>query len=173
MEEQGAYFPLTSLSEDEKMFRDAVAAFAKAEVAPKVHEMDVQQKMNPDLLSQCFDLGIMGIEIPPEYDGAGGSFFMACLAVEELAAVDPSLAVIVDVQNTLSINAFLRWGTEYQKEKYLFAPHQHLHILKSSLLLEIMNKLLKPELHQSSSIRLLDLPFRLLYFFLNFTQTYT
>lgn len=111
--------PLTSLTEDEKMFQEAVSAFAKEQLAPKVHKMDKEQKLDPELISQCFELGLMGIEIPVEFGGSGGSFFMACLAVEELAVVDPSFSVFVDVQNTLVINALLRWGNLSIHQKYL------------------------------------------------------
>ncbi len=111
--------PLTSLTEDEQLFRETIAGFAKEEIAPKVHEMDKNQKLDPDLIRKCFEMGLMGIEIPEEYGGSGGSFFMSILAIEELAAVDPSLAVLVDVQNTLVINALIRWANEAQKEKYL------------------------------------------------------
>jgi butyryl-CoA dehydrogenase/short/branched chain acyl-CoA dehydrogenase len=81
--------------------------------------MDHDQKLDPQLVEQCFEMGLMGIEIPTEYGGAGGSFFMACLAVEELAVVDPSVSVFVDVQNTLVINAILRWATDAQKQSIL------------------------------------------------------
>jgi alkylation response protein AidB-like acyl-CoA dehydrogenase len=111
--------PLTVLSEEEELFRQTVASFANDQVRPLVAEMDREGKVNPDVLSQCFELGLMGIEIPEEYGGSGGTFFMSCLAVEELSRVDPSVGVIVDVQNTLVINAFLRWATEEQKQKYL------------------------------------------------------
>jgi alkylation response protein AidB-like acyl-CoA dehydrogenase len=111
--------PLTVLSEEEELFRQTVASFANDQVKPLVAEMDQQGKLNPDVLRQCFELGLMGIEIPEEYGGSGGSFFMSILAVEELSKVDPSVGVVVDVQNTLVINALLRWATEEQKKKYL------------------------------------------------------
>jgi butyryl-CoA dehydrogenase/short/branched chain acyl-CoA dehydrogenase len=111
--------PLTLLNEEEELFRQTVASFAAQQVKPLVSEMDRDQKINPDLLAQCFELGLMGIEIPEEYGGSGGSFFMSCLAVEELSRVDPSVGVVVDVQNTLVINALLHWATEEQKRKYL------------------------------------------------------
>ena len=111
--------PLTVLNEEEELFRQTVASFAAQQVKPLVSEMDRDQKINPDLLAQCFELGLMGIEIPEEYGGSGGSFFMSCLAVEELSRVDPSVGVVVDVQNTLVINALLHWATEEQKRKYL------------------------------------------------------
>jgi len=111
--------PLTVLSEDEQMFRDAVRQFADEEVRPRVHEMDEAQKMDPALISQCFELGLMGIEVPEELGGAGSSFFTAALVVEELSRVDASVGVLVDVQNTLVNNAFLRWGSGDLKAKYL------------------------------------------------------
>jgi alkylation response protein AidB-like acyl-CoA dehydrogenase len=111
--------PLTVLSEDEQMFRDAVRQFADDEVRPRVHQMDEAQKMDPALISQCFELGLMGIEVPEELGGAGSSFFTAALVVEELSRVDASVGVLVDVQNTLVNNAFLRWGSDELKAKYL------------------------------------------------------
>jgi alkylation response protein AidB-like acyl-CoA dehydrogenase len=109
---------LTQLSEDERMFRDSVADFAREQIRPKAADMDRDAKFDKDLLKQFFDLGLMGVEVPTEYGGSGGSFFMAVLAVEELGKVDASSAVIVDVQNTLVNNALLRWGSEEQKKKY-------------------------------------------------------
>jgi butyryl-CoA dehydrogenase/short/branched chain acyl-CoA dehydrogenase len=111
--------PLTVLSEDEQMFRDAVRQFADDEVRPLVHEMDEAQKMDPGLISHCFELGLMGIEVPEELGGAGSSFFTAALVVEELSRVDASVGVLVDVQNTLVNNAFLRWGSDDLKARYL------------------------------------------------------
>lgn len=111
--------PLTFLSEEEELFRQTVASFANEQVRPLVAEMDRDQKINADLVKQCFELGLMGIEIPEDYGGSGGSFFMACLAVEELSRVDPSIGVIVDVQNTLVANAFLNFANEEQKKSYL------------------------------------------------------
>ena len=111
--------PLTTLAEDEVIFRDSVRQFADAQIRPHVREMDEQAKFPRALVDQLFDLGVMGIEIPESHGGSGGTFFHAVLAVEELARVDPSVAVLVDVQNTLCINAFLRWGTEEQKATYL------------------------------------------------------
>jgi butyryl-CoA dehydrogenase/short/branched chain acyl-CoA dehydrogenase len=110
--------PLTSLSEDEAMFRDMVRDFAEKEVRPHVHQMDQEAKIRPDLVKKCFELGVMGIEIPEALGGAGSTFFMAVLAVEELARVDASVAVFVDVQNTLVNNLLLRWGTDEQKKRY-------------------------------------------------------
>ncbi|HEX6864673.1 MAG TPA: acyl-CoA dehydrogenase [Thermoanaerobaculia bacterium] len=111
--------PLTLLGEDEQMFRDAVRQFAEEDVRPRVHAMDEAQKMDPALISQCFELGLMGIEVPEELGGAGLSFFTAAIVVEELSRVDASVGVLVDVQNTLVNNAFLRWGSDDLKAKYL------------------------------------------------------
>lgn len=112
-------FAVTDFTEDEVAFRNAIREFAESEIKPLVHEMDKNQQMNPQLVAQLFEMGLMGIETPEKFGGAGGSFTMACIAVEELARVDGSVSVLVDVQNTLVTNAFLRWGTEAQKEKYL------------------------------------------------------
>ena len=109
---------LTVLNEDEKMFKDAVLAFAREQIGPHVADMDEKKTMRPEIIKSCFDLGIMGIEIPEQYGGAGSTFFNSILAIESLAQVDPSVSVCVDVQNTLVINAILRWGTEEQKSKY-------------------------------------------------------
>jgi len=111
--------PLTALSEDELMFRDAVRQFAEEDVRPRVHAMDEKQQMDPALIPQFFELGLMGIEVPEELGGTGASFFTAALVVEELSRVDASVGVFVDVQNTLVNNAFLRWGSEDLKARYL------------------------------------------------------
>ena len=111
--------PLTTLSEDEQMFRASVREFAEGELRQRVEHMDEQAKLDPDLIKECFDLGIMGIETPEEFGGAGASFFTAILAVEELSRVDASVGVLVDVQNTLVNNALIRWGNQEQKKKYL------------------------------------------------------
>jgi alkylation response protein AidB-like acyl-CoA dehydrogenase len=111
--------PLTTLSEDEQMFRASVREFAEGEIRKRVEEMDEQGHLDPALMKHCFELGLMGIETPEEYGGAGGSFFQAILAVEELSRVDASVGVFVDVQNTLVNNALLRWGNSEQKKKYL------------------------------------------------------
>ena len=117
--EQQMNIPLTTLSEDEQMFRNSVREFAEGELRPRVEEMDEHAKLDPALVKQCFDLGLMGIETPEEFGGAGGSFFTAILAVEELSRVDPSVGVFVDVQNTLVNNALIRWGNPEQKQRYL------------------------------------------------------
>ena len=110
--------PLTRLSEEEQMFRNTVRKFARERIRPHVREMDEQALFRKELLREMFELGLMGIDIPEEYGGQGGAFFQSVLAVEELAAVDPAAAVIVDVQNTLVNNAIHRWATEEQKRKY-------------------------------------------------------
>ncbi len=110
---------LLALTDDEKLFRDNVRQFAEDSVKPKVKEMDEKGMFDHSLIDQFFQLGLMGIEIPEQYGGSGGTFFEAILAVEEMSRVDPSAGVIVDVQNTLCINAILKWGTEEQKKKYL------------------------------------------------------
>ena len=109
---------LTTLSEDERMLQEAVRKFAQREIAPHVLRMDEAQQLDDALIKQCFEQGLMGIEVPEQYGGSGYSIFAAILAIEELAAVDPSVSVFVDVQNTLVNNAILRWGDEAQKERY-------------------------------------------------------
>ncbi|MDQ3389141.1 MAG: acyl-CoA dehydrogenase [Gemmatimonadota bacterium] len=111
--------PLTVLSEEEQMFRDAVRQFAEDEVRPRVQGMDEEQRMDPELIPHFFELGLMGIEVPERLGGTGASFFTAALVVEELSRVDASVGVLVDVQNTLVNNAFLRWGSDALQEKYL------------------------------------------------------
>lgn len=110
--------PLTSLTDEESLFRQSLREFADQQVRPLASEMDEKGKFAPDLLQQLFELGLMGIEIPEEYGGQGGSFFNAILAVEELSRADASAGVIVDVQNTLVNNALLRWGSDDQKRRY-------------------------------------------------------
>src|ERR1039458_115093 len=111
--------PLVSLTEDEVLFRDTVRQFADESVRPYVKEMDEKGVFEHKIIEQFFQLGLMGIEVPEQYGGGGGTFFEAILAVEELSRVDPSAGVVVDVQNTLVNNALLRWATEEQKERYL------------------------------------------------------
>jgi butyryl-CoA dehydrogenase/short/branched chain acyl-CoA dehydrogenase len=111
--------PLSRLTEDEVLFRDTVRSFAQETIQPLVRQMDEQQHFADGLLDQLFSLGLMGIEIPTEYSGSGGTFFEAILAVEELAAIDPSVSVLVDVQNTLCVNALIRWGSADQKQRFL------------------------------------------------------
>ncbi len=110
---------LTRLSEEEELFRSTVRRFAREQIAPHVREMDEQGAFRKDIIARFFELGLMGIEIPEEFGGQGGSFFQCVLAVEELSAVDPSAGVIVDVQNTIVNNAILRWANPDQKSRYL------------------------------------------------------
>jgi alkylation response protein AidB-like acyl-CoA dehydrogenase len=111
--------PLTDLTERERMFQEAVRDFATAEIAPNVARMDETAQMDPELITQLFEMGLMGIEIPESLGGTGADFFTSVLIVEELSRVDPSVAVLVDVQNTLFINALLRWATDEQRERLL------------------------------------------------------
>jgi short/branched chain acyl-CoA dehydrogenase len=111
--------PLTLLSEEEQMFQQSVREFAIEKIRPLVHRMDHDAKMDPELIKSFFELGIMGIEVPDSFGGAGSTFFNAVLVVEELSHVDASCGVLVDVQNTLVNNALIRWGSEDQKSKYL------------------------------------------------------
>jgi alkylation response protein AidB-like acyl-CoA dehydrogenase len=117
--EESVARPLTTFSEDEQMFRESVREFAEGEIRKRVEEMDEQAHMDEAVTKQCFELGLMGIETPEEFGGAGGTFFQAILAVEELSRVDASVGVLVDVQNTLVNNALIRWGSPDQKKKYL------------------------------------------------------
>lgn len=107
------------MSEDEKAFQSMVRQFTESKVKPLVSQMDREAQMDPGLVKEFFGLGIMGIETPENFGGSGASFFMACLAVEELSRVDGSCGVLVDVQNTLVTNALLKWGSEEQKKRYL------------------------------------------------------
>ena len=111
--------PLTQLSEEEKLFQSTVRRFAREQIGPHVREMDEAGVFRKDIIQQFFELGLMGIEIPEEYGGQGGSFFQCVMAVEELSAVDPSAGVIVDVQNTIVNNAIMRWANAEQKQRYL------------------------------------------------------
>jgi alkylation response protein AidB-like acyl-CoA dehydrogenase len=115
---QTAATPLTSLSEEEAMFQGAVRDFAEEQVRPLVHAMDEAAALEPSLIPRVFEMGLMGIEIPDTLGGAGGSFFMAALAVEALSHVDAATAILVDVQNTLVNNCVLRWGNDEQKARY-------------------------------------------------------
>ncbi len=110
---------LTMLSEDELAFQEAVRDFAENEIKPHVLHMDEKAEMDSSLISKLFEMGLMGVETPEKLGGSGATFTMACLAVEEIAKVDGSVSVLMDVQNTLVTNAFLKWATEAQKEKYL------------------------------------------------------
>ena len=111
--------PLTQLSEEEKLFQSTVRRFAREQIGPHVREMDEAGVFRKDIIRQFFELGLMGIEIPEEHGGQGGSFFQCVMAVEELSAVDPSAGVIVDVQNTIVNNAVMRWANAEQKQRYL------------------------------------------------------
>jgi len=111
--------PLTILSEEEQMFQSSVRDFAVEKIRPLVQQMDRDAAMSKDLITNFFELGIMGIEVPDQFGGAGSTFFTAVLVVEELSHVDASCGVLVDVQNTLVNNAILRWGTADQQSKYL------------------------------------------------------
>ncbi len=110
--------PLSRLSEEEELFRATVREFAETEIRPFVHEMDEAAKFRPELIAKFFELGLMGIEVPDQYGGAGDSIMLAALAIEELARVDASAAIYVDVHNTLVNNAVLRWGTPEQHARY-------------------------------------------------------
>src|SRR2546428_4345121 len=111
--------PLTTLSEEEELLRDTVRAFAEREVRPRVAAMEQASTVDPTLLAKCFDLGLMGIDVPEAHGGSGGSLLMTVLAVEELSAVDASVAIFVDVQNTL-VNTLLRkWASDDVKRRYL------------------------------------------------------
>ncbi|HMR07784.1 MAG TPA: acyl-CoA dehydrogenase family protein, partial [Polyangiaceae bacterium] len=109
---------LTQLTDEERMFRDSVLAFAREQVAPKVAAMDHDGALDKSLLPKLFELGVMGIEVPSEWGGAESSFFNAIQAVEAFAVVDPSISVLVDVQNTLVNNCILRWANKEQKDRY-------------------------------------------------------
>jgi alkylation response protein AidB-like acyl-CoA dehydrogenase len=115
---ENMHLPLTTLGEDETAFREVVRDFAENEIKPLVTSMDDKAQMDPQLVKKLFEMGLMAIETPEKWGGAGSSFTMACLAVEEIGRVDGSVSVLMDVQNTLVTNAFLKWGTA-QKEKYL------------------------------------------------------
>src|SRR4026207_1381263 len=110
---------LTRLAEDEQIFRDSVYEFADKEIRPLARDMDEHAKFSPELIKKLFELGVMSVEVPESFGGAGGTFFHSVLAVESLSRVDPSVGVLVDVQNTLVINAILRWGSEQIKHRYL------------------------------------------------------
>jgi alkylation response protein AidB-like acyl-CoA dehydrogenase len=110
---------LSALDEDEQLFRASVLEFARAEISPLVREMDERASLPRTLVNKLFELGVMGVEVDEAYGGAGATFFDAVLAVEALSEVDPSVAVLVDVQNTLVINALARWGTDELKRRYL------------------------------------------------------
>ncbi len=110
---------LTTLTEQERMFREAVRDFAVSEIAPRALAMDQAQQMDRSIVDPLFELGLMGVEIPESYGGTGADFFTSVLVVEELSKVDPSIGVLVDVQNTLVVNAILRWADEAQRSRWL------------------------------------------------------
>lgn len=110
---------LTQLSAEERGFRDEIVRFAEEQIRPKVDSMDEAEQLDPNIIKSCFEMGLMGIDVPDKHGGAGGSFFMACLAIEAISAIDPGVGVFVDVQNTLVNNIFQRWATDQQQGKYL------------------------------------------------------
>ena len=110
---------LTTLTEEEELFRASVREFAEGEVRPRVEAMEHASKLDPELIKQCFELGLMAIESPEEYGGTGSTIFNAIVAIEELARVDASISVCVDVHNTLVTNAFIKWGSDELKKKYM------------------------------------------------------
>ncbi len=126
--------PLSILSEEETMFRDAVREFAETEIRPYVSEMDEAAQFRPDIIGKFFGMGLMGIEVPEQYGGAGAGIFLATLAIEELARVDASAAIYVDVHNTLVNNAILRWGNDEQQARYF--PHMNSDLLGAFALSE-------------------------------------
>jgi len=110
---------LTMLTEEEQMFRDAVREFARGEIAPRTQAMEQAGRYDDDLLPKLFEMGLMAVDVPESYGGAGGNFFQSILAVEEVSRADAAVGVLVDVQNTLFNNGLVRWGTERQKKSYL------------------------------------------------------
>ena len=119
IEVSGTRPAVTMFSEEEEALRESVATFARERIAPKVAQMDHEGVMDKDIIEACFAQGVMGIEAPEEYGGVGMGFTAACLAVEEIAKVDPAVAVMIDIHNTLLITAFMRFATDDQKAKYL------------------------------------------------------
>src|SRR6476620_4389957 len=117
--DQMTHSPLTILSDDEAMFRDAVAGFANEEVRPRVQQMEREGKIDPALIAKFFEMGLMGIEVADEYGGADGSCFMVAIGVEEISKVDPAAAILMDVQNTLVNYPIRSYGTDYIKKTYL------------------------------------------------------
>ena len=111
--------PLSQLTEDEQMLKEATADFAQSSIAPLVHKMDEQAKLEQSVIDECFEMGLMGVEIPEKHDGAGGTFMMSIVAIEQLSRVDASVGVFMDVQNTLVNNAFLNFGSDDIQAKYL------------------------------------------------------
>jgi len=111
--------PISHMSETETMMAESVSSFANDVIAPKVREMDEAERMDPEIIERCFEQGLMGIEIPEEYGGSGMNFTAAIIGIEELARVDPSVSVMVDVHNTLVCTAILKYGTNESKRKWL------------------------------------------------------
>jgi alkylation response protein AidB-like acyl-CoA dehydrogenase len=111
--------PLTQLTEDEQMLKDAAADFAEASIKPLVEEMDEKAKLDPGLVKQFFEMGLMGIDIPEKYSGGGGTFMMSIVAIEQISRVDASAGVFMDVQNTLVNNAFVNFASDHLKDIYL------------------------------------------------------
>jgi short/branched chain acyl-CoA dehydrogenase len=109
----------TMFSESELALQESVATFAKEVIGPKVYDMDMKGEFDPDILKGCFEQGIMGIEAPEEFGGVGLGFTAACIAVEEIARVDPSIAVMIDIHNTLNVASLMKYGTDEQKSQYL------------------------------------------------------
>src|ERR1700761_5204856 len=114
--------PLTELSEEETLFYTTVEQFAREKIQPLVQQMDADQQLAPSLLKQLFDVGLMGIEIPETHGGSEGAFFDAVLAIEAISTVDPAVAVLVDVHNTLVVNALRRWATDAQQQRLAAEP---------------------------------------------------
>ena len=114
-----SHAPLTTLSDDEALFRDAVAGFTNEEVRPRVQQMERDGKLDPTLIKKFFEMGLMGIEVDERHGGSGGSLFMVAVAVEEISKVDPSAAILVDVQNTLANYPIRTYGSDYIKSTYL------------------------------------------------------
>lgn len=113
------FAPINTFTEDEMMLKEASAEFAQTFIAPHVHQMDQEARLKPEIVTAFFEQGLMGIEIPEKYDGGGGSFFMSILAIEEISKVDASVGVFMDVQNTLVNNAFIKWGNDDIKQRFL------------------------------------------------------
>ncbi len=111
--------PLTTLTEDEQLLKDAAADFAQASIKPLVEEMDENAKLDPGLIKEFFEMGLMGIDIPEKYNGGGGTFMMSVVAIEQISKVDGSVGVFMDVQNTLVNNAFVNYASDFLKDKYL------------------------------------------------------
>src|SRR6185503_18854200 len=111
--------PLTILSDDENLFREAVAGFAEEEVRPRVQQMESDGKIDPVLIRKFFEMGLMGIEVSEEHGGAGGSLMMVAIGVEEISKVDPAAAILMDVQNTLVNYPIRRYGSDSVKSRYL------------------------------------------------------